>query len=131
MRINRALSSLSSTLWLKLYDVNKAWKQVTSADMRYLRKCREKTRRDSIRWILNQEPFTKMVDKGELRLFWHLIRMDSNSKPRQVWERTEGLRGKRRPRIQLQEHMGMLAWKKGKNLQEVTRLAKERKAFLT
>jgi hypothetical protein len=72
-----------------------------------------------------------MVDKEELRLFWHLIRMDSNSKPRQVWEtRAEESPGRGRPRIQLQEHMGMLAWKKGKNLQEVTRLAKEdRRAF--
>ena len=71
-----------------------------------------------------------MVDKGELRLFWHLIRMDSNSKPRQVWERrAEVPRGRGKPRIQLEEHMGMLAWKEGKNLQEVTRLAKDRKAF--
>jgi hypothetical protein len=56
--------------------------------------------------------------------------MDINSKPRQVWERrAEGPRGRGKPRIQLEEHMGMLAWKEGKNLQEVTRLAKDRKAF--
>jgi hypothetical protein len=55
--------------------------------------------------------------------------MDSNSKTRQVWERTEEPRGSGRPRIKLEEHMAMLAWTKGKNLQEVTRLAKDRKAF--
>jgi len=54
-----------------------------------------------------------MFDKGKLRLFWHLIRMDSNSKSRQVRERrAEGPGGRERPRIQLEEHVGMLAWKK-------------------
>jgi len=70
-----------------------------------------------------------MVDKEEVRLFWHLIRMDSHSKPRQVWERrAEGPRGRGRPRIQLEEHMGMLAWKKREEFAEVTRLAKDWKA---
>jgi hypothetical protein len=50
-----------------------------------------KTRRDrigysQIRGILNQEPVAKMVDRKKLRWFGHLIRMDSNRKPRQVWE---------------------------------------------
>jgi hypothetical protein len=58
--------------------------RITGPEMRYLRKSIGKTRRDRIRRILNQEPFTKMVDKRELRLFGHLIRMDSNSKPKQV-----------------------------------------------
>jgi len=41
--------------------------------------------------------------------------MDSNSKTRQVWERrTEEPRGGERPRIKMEEHMGMLAWTKGK-----------------
>jgi hypothetical protein len=54
-----------------------------------------------------------MFDKGKLRLFWHLIKMDSNSKPRQVWERrAEEPGGRGRPRIQLEEYVGMQAWKK-------------------
>jgi hypothetical protein len=58
--------------------------------MRYLRKGKGKTRSDrirnsQIRVILNQEPVTKMVDGRELRWFGHLMRIDSNRKPRQVW----------------------------------------------
>jgi hypothetical protein len=53
-----------------------------------------------------------MVEKSELRLFGNLMRMDSNSKPRQVQGiRDERPRGKERPRIQLEDHMGTLAWK--------------------
>jgi hypothetical protein len=63
--------------------------RITSAEMRYLGKCMGKTRRDrirnsQIRGILNQEPVTKMVDRRELRWFRHLIRINSNRKPRQV-----------------------------------------------
>jgi hypothetical protein len=63
---------------------------ITGAGMRYLRKCSGGTRRDRIRnshirGILNQEPVTKMVGRRELRLFGHLISMDSNRKPGQIW----------------------------------------------
>jgi len=61
----------------------------TGAEMRYLRKCSWKTggdkvRSNQIRGMLNQELVTKMVDNRKLRWFGHLIRMDSNMKPRQV-----------------------------------------------
>jgi hypothetical protein len=63
--------------------------RITGAEMRCLRKCKGKTRSDrirnsKIRVILNQEQVTKMVDGRELRWFGHLMRMDSNRKPRQV-----------------------------------------------
>jgi hypothetical protein len=62
--------------------------------VRYLRKCRGKTRRDrignsQIRGKLNERPITKMVDRKKVRWFGHLIGMDSNRNPRQVWERIE------------------------------------------
>jgi len=45
-----------------------------------------------------------MLDRRGLRWFRQLIKMDSNRKPRQVWEtRVEG-RGK--DRIEWQEHLG-------------------------
>jgi hypothetical protein len=65
--------------------------RITGTEVSYLRKCRGKTRRDrignsQIRGKLNQEPVTKMVDRKKLRWFGHLLGMDSNRKPRQVWE---------------------------------------------
>jgi len=45
-----------------------------------------KIKNSQIREILNQQPVSKIVDRRELRYFGHLIRMDSNRKPRQVWE---------------------------------------------
>jgi len=55
----------------------------------YLRKCTGKTRRDriintQIRGMLNEEPVTQVVERGELRWFGHLIRMNSNRNPKQV-----------------------------------------------
>jgi hypothetical protein len=63
----------------------------TGTEMRY---CRQ-TRRDRIRsrqiWgILDEVPVTEMVDRRELSWFGHLIRMDNNRKPRDLWERRDG-----------------------------------------
>ena len=55
--------------------------------------------------------------------------MDSNKKPRQVWEtRVEGMEGRERPRIEWEERVRKLV-KKVKTLLEVTRLVKDRQAF--
>jgi hypothetical protein len=52
--------------------------------------------------------------------------MDDNRKPRQVWEtRLEGARRRERPRT----IGGAYVEAEGKNLQEATRLVKDRKAF--
>ena len=106
----------------------------TGAEMRSIKKCmgktsRERIRNSQIRGILNQEPVTEMVDKRELRWFGHLIRMDSNKKPWQVWDaRVEGTWGRGRPRIEWEELVWKLT-KKGKTLQEVTALVKDREAL--
>lgn len=60
-----------------------------------------KTRRDGIRYsqirgIFDQEPVAKMVDSKKLRWFGLLIRMDSNRKPRQVWETKLNKQGPRK-----------------------------------
>jgi hypothetical protein len=47
-----------------------------------------------------------MVDRKELREFGHLIRMDNNRKPRDLWERgVEGMRGRGRVRVEWEEHL--------------------------
>ena len=71
--------------------------------MRYLRKCKGKTRSDRIRnsqitVILNQESVTKIVDGRELRWFGHLMRIESNRKPRQIW--VQKLRGCKAKKVQ-------------------------------
>ena len=71
-----------------------------------------------------------MVDERELRCVGQLIRMDSNRKSRQLWKtRVEGMQGRGSPRIEWEEYMWKIMRKKGKTLQEVTRLAKDRKTF--
>lgn len=98
--------------------------------VRYLRTrmgktMRDRTRNSQIRGIINQEPVTKIVDSRELRWFWHLIMMDSNSKLRQEWKnKSWGDARKGRPRTEWE-----LTRKKGKTLQEATKLAKDKKAL--
>lgn len=82
--------------------------RITGAEMRCIRKCMEKTSREriknsQIRGTLNQEPFTKMVDKRELRWFGHIIRVDSSKKPWQVWDTRVETWGRGRPRIEWEE----------------------------
>ena len=79
----------------KLEDVNRHVSKITGAEMRYLGKCAGETRRDRIRnsqiiKIQSEDLVTKMFDKRELRWFGHLISLimvDSNRRPRQVWEK--------------------------------------------
>lgn len=116
-------------------DVNKTESRIAGAEMRYFRKCtgkrkRDRIRKSQIRGILNQEPVPKMVDKREQRWFGHLIRIDGNRKPRQVGEtNVEGMCRRARPGIEWKEHMWKLTRKKGKTVQEVRRLAKDREAL--
>jgi hypothetical protein len=74
--------------------------RITGAEVSYLRKFGGKTRRggignSQIRGKLNQELVTKMVNKKKLRWFGHLIGMDSNRKPSQVWETELSKRGEK------------------------------------
>jgi hypothetical protein len=97
----------------------------TGKETRYLRKCvgekrRDRIRNSQIRGILNQQPVTKTVKRKDLRWFGHLSRMDSNMKPRQVWEtRVKGTQGRGRPSIEWEQHMQIIMSRKGKTLQEV------------
>jgi hypothetical protein len=56
--------------------------------------------------------------------------MDSNRKPRHVWEaRVEGMEGRVRPSIEWEERMRKPMRKKEKTSLETTRLGKDGKAF--
>ena len=108
--------------------------RITGTEVRYLEewigKKEERSRNSQIRGILNQEPFTKIVNRRNWRCFGQLIKMDSNRKPRQVWEtRVEGMEGRVTPRIEWEDHVWKLMRKKVKSLLETTRLVKDRKAF--
>jgi len=63
--------------------------------------------------ILNQGPVIKIVNRRNWRCFGHQIKIDSNRKPRQVWEtRVEGMEGRVRQRIEREEHTRKLMRKK-------------------
>jgi hypothetical protein len=50
-------------------------------------------------------PVTEMVEWRELRWFVHLIGMDNNRKPRQIWgRRVEAVLVRGRVRIEWEEH---------------------------
>ena len=94
--------------------------RITSTEMKYLRKCIGKTRRDrirncQIRNTLNQEPPIKRIETNVIRWFGHINRMDESRKPKQIWEaRVEGIRGRGRPRIDWNRYMEKIVKKKGK-----------------
>jgi hypothetical protein len=46
-----------------------------------------------------------MVDSRDLRQFVHIIRMDNNRKPKQIWEsRVEGMLVRGRVTVEWEEH---------------------------
>jgi hypothetical protein len=73
--------------------------------MRYCRQTRKDRIRNSQIWgMLNEVPVIEMDDREEMRWFGHLIRMDNNRKPRDLWERRgEGRRGRGRVRVEWEE----------------------------
>ena len=104
--------------------------RITSTEMKYLRKCIGKTRRDKIRNTLNQEPAIKRIETNALRWFGHINRMDESRKPKQIWEaRVEGSRGRGRPRIDWDGYMEKIANKKGKTTREAKQLTKDRSKY--
>ena len=106
--------------------------RITSTEMKYLRKCIGKTRRDrirncQIRNTLNQEPAIKRIETNVLRWFGHINRMDESRKPKQVWEaRGEGSRGRGRPRIEWNNYVEKIVNKKGKTVREAKHLSSDR-----
>ena len=105
--------------------------RITSTEMKYLRKCIGKTRRDrirncQIRNTLNQEPAIKRIETNALRLFGHINRTDESRKPEHIWEaRMKGRRGRVRLRIDWDGYMEKIVNKKGKTFREAKQLTEQ------
>jgi hypothetical protein len=70
-----------------------------------------------------------MVDRRELRCYGHLIRMDSNRKPRQVWATiVQGIAGKRKAKDRIGTAYAEADGEKDNTLQQATTPAKDSKA---
>ena len=104
-------------------------------EMKYLRKVVGKTRRDkvrnnTIREEVKQIPIQEFIKKKELRWFGHLNRMDEDRIPRKVYEtRTEGVKGRGRPRLEWEKYITELAKERGKRLPEIKTLSRNRKEY--
>ena len=104
-------------------------------EMKYLRKVVGKTRRDkvrnnTIREEVGQTAIQNHIKKKELRWFGHLNRMDENRIPKKMFEaRTEGTRGRGRPRLEWEKYLAEIAKEKGKSLPEVKKLSRDRKEY--
>ena len=77
----------------------------------------------------NKEPVTKMVDGRLLRWFGHQIRMESKRKPRNYGKQEFGTAVKRKAKDRMGRACVEGDEEKRRTLQEVTRLAKGRKAL--
>jgi hypothetical protein len=70
------------------------------------------------------------MEKRTSRWYGHAVRMDLERRPKLVLEaRPEGGREIDRPRLEWEEYVEGLARKRGRKLQEVKRLAQDRKEY--
>ena len=76
------------------------------------------------------ERVVEMVEKRNLKLYGHMVRMDEQHKTKQVFEaRTEERRRRGRPKKEWEQYVNEVARKRGKEIQEVRKLAQDRKQF--
>ena len=109
--------------------------KITAAEMKFLRRIKNKTKRDRIRNTqireeLKQGPLLQRIHKKQLQWYGHITRMDKSRIPKQVHEAREwGQRTRGRPRQSWMNNINNFAQKKGKSLAEITRIAQNREAF--
>ena len=88
---------------------------------------RDRIKNGKIRERLKHESVDKILQKRQLKWFGHVVRMDETRKPRQIMEaRTEGRRGRDRPRKVYMDKMEDIARKTGKRIVEMKRMARNR-----
>jgi hypothetical protein len=89
------------------------------AEIRYLRREEQKTRRDKvcnqmIQMALNVKPLQSQIQQMQLRWFRHVVRMPQSRYPRMVWEdQYEGRRTRGRPRTTWQDNIQNALLEKG------------------
>ena len=99
-------------------------RSIGTVEMKCYRRIMGKTRRDrirndGIREGLKQRSVDEILQKRQFKLFGHVIRMDERRKPRQIMEvRTEGRRGRGRPRKAYMDKIEVRARKSGKGIGE-------------
>ena len=109
--------------------------QITAAEMRFLRKVANKTRRDlernvKIREDLGTTSITTQIESKQLKWYGHVKRMHKDRIPRKVWEaRVEGKRSRGRPRATWLQNIERAGKKRNKNLVEMNGLLTDRKKW--
>ncbi|PSN53532.1 hypothetical protein C0J52_13234 [Blattella germanica] len=89
---------------------------------------RDRIRNDRIRESLKQESVE--LEKRQLKWFGHVVRMDERRKPKQIMEaRVEGTKTRGRPKKGYMDRIEYIAWKKGKGVGELKRLARNREEW--
>lgn len=122
-----------SESWVML---DKQTSRITAAEMRFLRRAVGKTRRDRIRNEQIRELFEvtelrKTIETRQLKWFGHVCRMEDEREPRKVLEaRPTGKRPRGRPRISYQENIQRIGGKRGKTLQQMKNLSRDRSEWL-
>lgn len=110
--------------------------RIQAAEMKYLRRMAGRTRRDrirneKIRQDLGVSDVKHALEKRQLRWFGHVCRMNEDRDPRKFLEaRPTGGRPRGRPRIAWTKHISRLGQKRGKALNEMKALARDRDAWL-
>ena len=109
--------------------------QVQAAEMKYLRRIANKTRRDmerntKIREDLGVRPIRQDIEQKHLLWYGHLKRMERSRLPRKCLEaRMEGSRARGRPRRSWIEDIEAAGRERNKTLAEMDRLATNRKSW--
>lgn len=103
----------------------KAKSKLEACEMRVLRLIRGVTRRDrrrneEVRVELGVENVVELVERGQLRWYGHVRRMEEQRVPRKYLEWTpEGRRSVGRPRVRWSDNVGTAMAKRGRSIQDV------------
>ncbi|XP_014284989.1 uncharacterized protein [Halyomorpha halys] len=100
--------------------------------MKYFRKAARRTRREHfrnarIRDEIGVKPLTDILEKRQLKWFGHICRVDEDHGSRKFFEaKPTGKRPRERPRMSWQESVAKLGEKRGKMLDSMRALARDR-----
>ena len=88
---------------------------------------RDRIRSERIREELKQKSVDEILQKRQLKWFGHVVRMDVRRKSKQIMEaRTEGRRGRGRPRKAYMDKTEDIARKTGKGVGEMKQMVRNR-----